>query len=137
MSKEQVHFLMCFLNRMADDERLNTSHVSLCFALIICWNDQKHNLPFKISRRILMDYSKIGSISTYHICIRDLIAFGFIRYKPSYNSFQGTLVTLLIRMESWFFFRQGRLALKIWQWALKLNGRLKFRIIQLSINDKK
>ena len=96
MSNEQFQFLIRFLNRMADDERLNTSHISLCFALIICWNDQKHKLPFKISRRILMDYSKIGSISTYHICIKDLISFGLIRYAPSYNSYQGTLVALLV-----------------------------------------
>ncbi|GAC1314241.1 MAG: hypothetical protein NVSMB24_38610 [Mucilaginibacter sp.] len=97
MSNEQFQFLMRFLNRMADDERLNTSHISLCFALIICWNDQKHKLPFKISRRILMDYGKIGSISTYHICIKDLISFGLIRYAPSYDSYQGTLVTLLTK----------------------------------------
>jgi len=87
MSNEQIQFLIRFLNRMADDERLNTSHISLCFALIICWNDQKHKLPFKISRRILMVYSKIGSISTYHICVKELISFGLIRYVPSYNSY--------------------------------------------------
>jgi len=100
MSKEHIQFLMRFINRMADDGRLNTSHISVCFAMIICWNDQKNKLPFKISRKILMDYSKIGSISTYHICIKDLVAFGFISYAPSYNSYEGTLVTLLIRMES-------------------------------------
>lgn len=98
MSNEQFHFLMRFLNRMADDGRLNTSHISLCFGMIICWNDQKNKLPFKISRKILMDYSKIGSISTYHICIKDLVAFGLISYAPSYNSYEGTLVTLLIRI---------------------------------------
>lgn len=97
MSKEQIQFLMRFLNRMADDERLNTSHISLCFAMIICWNDQKNRMPFKISRTILMDYGKIASISTYHICIKDLISFGFIGYRPSYNSYEGTLVTLLIK----------------------------------------
>ena len=97
MSNEQFLFLMRFLNRIADDERLNTSHISLCFALIICWDQQRHKLPFKISRRIVMDYGKIGSISTYHICINDLISFGLIRYAPSYNSYQGTLVTLLIK----------------------------------------
>jgi hypothetical protein len=97
MSNEQFLFLMRFLNRIADDERLNTSHISLCFALIICWDQQRHKLPFKISRRIAMDYGKIGSISTYHICIKDLISFGLIRYAPSYNSYQGTLVTLLIK----------------------------------------
>ncbi|MHB8208660.1 hypothetical protein [Mucilaginibacter sp.] len=96
MSNEQFQFLMRFLNRIADDGRLNTSHISLCFALVICWNDQKHTLPFKVSRKILMDYGKIGSISTYHICIKELISFGFIRYAPSYNSYWGTLVTILV-----------------------------------------
>jgi len=100
MSKEHFQFLTRFLNRMADDERLNTSHISLCFAMIICWNDQNHRMPFKISRKILMDYGKIASISTYHICVKDLISFDFIRYVPSYNSYQGTLVTLLIKMKS-------------------------------------
>lgn len=100
MSNEQFLFLMRFLNRMADDERLNTSHISLCFALVICWDQQRHRLPFKISRRVLMEYGKIASISTYHICIKDLISFGLIRYAPSYDSYQGTLVTLLIRMDS-------------------------------------
>jgi len=97
MSNEQFQFLMRFLNRMADDGQLNTSHISLCFALVICWNDQKHALPFKISRKILMDYSKIGSISTYHICVKDLVSLGFIKYAPSYNSYRGTLVTLLVK----------------------------------------
>src|ERR1700761_607643 len=98
MSNEHFQFLMRFLNRMADDERLNTSHISLCFALVICWNDQKNKMPFKISRKVLMDYSKIASISTYHICIKDLTSFGFIKYLPSYNSYQGTLATLLIKV---------------------------------------
>ncbi|GAC1312812.1 MAG: hypothetical protein NVSMB24_35020 [Mucilaginibacter sp.] len=100
MSNEQFQFLMRFLNRMADDERLTTSHISLCFALVICWDQQRHKFPFKISRRILMDYGKIASISTYHICIKDLISFGFIRYAPSYNSYQGTSVTLLVRRDN-------------------------------------
>lgn len=95
MSKEQSQLLMRFLNRIADDGRLTTSHISLCLGLVICWNDQQHKLPFKVSRKILMDYSKIGSISTYHICIKELISFGFITYGPSYNSYQGTLVAFL------------------------------------------
>jgi hypothetical protein len=100
MSKEHFQFLMRFLNRVADDQRLNTSHISLCFALIICWNDQKHKLPFKISRRVLMDYGKIASISTYHICIKDLVTYRLITYNPSYNSYVGTLITLLTKSDN-------------------------------------
>lgn len=100
MSSEQFQFLMRFLNRLADEERLNTSHISLCFALVICWDQQRHKQPFKISRRVLMDYSKIGSISTYHICIKDLVNFQLIKYAPSYSSYEGTSVSLKIRIES-------------------------------------
>ncbi|CAN5267072.1 hypothetical protein BH09BAC6_BH09BAC6_20670 [soil metagenome] len=95
MSNEQFQFLMRFLHRMADDERLNTSHISLCFALVICWDQQRHKLPFTISRRTLMEYGKIASISTYHICIKELITFGYINYCPSYDSYKGSSVTLL------------------------------------------
>jgi hypothetical protein len=92
-----VHFLFLvkFLNKMVNEERLNTSHISLCFALIICWDQQRHKVPFKVSRKLLMEYSRISSISTYHICMKDLINFQMVHYVPSYNWYKGTLVTLL------------------------------------------
>lgn len=97
MNNDHFYFLVRFFNKMANEERLNTSHISLCFALIICWDQQRHKIPFKVSRKVLMEYSKISSISTYHICIKNLISFGIIDYVPSYNSYQGTLITLLIK----------------------------------------
>jgi hypothetical protein len=96
MNNEHFLFLVKFLNKMVNDERLNASHISLCFALIICWDQQRHKLPFKVSRKLLMEYSRISSIITYHICIKDLINFQLVHYVPSYNSFEGTSVTLLI-----------------------------------------
>ena len=85
---------------MANAERLKTSYISLCFALIICRDEQRHKFSFKMSLKMLMAYDKIGSISTYHICIKDLISFGLISYRPSYDSYQGTWVTLLTKMDS-------------------------------------
>ncbi len=99
MNNEHFHFLIRFFNKIANEERLNTSHISLCFALIICWDQQRHKLPFKVSRKVLMEYSKISSTSTYHICIKDLINFRLIKYAPSYNSYEGTLVSLLIKKD--------------------------------------
>jgi hypothetical protein len=61
------------INRMSNEARLNTSYISLCFALILCWTQQKHKPSFTISRKILMAHSKIASKSTYHICIKDLV----------------------------------------------------------------
>ena len=97
MANENFHFLIRFLNKMVNEQRLNTSHISLCFALIICWDQQRHRLPFKVSRKVLMEYSKINSISTYHLCIKDLINFQLIKYCPSYNPYEGTLVSLIIK----------------------------------------
>ncbi len=97
MNGVQFKFLMQFIKRMANEHRLNTSHISLCFALIICWGEQNNEPSFVISRRLLMGYSKIASKSTYHICIKKLTIFGLITYNPSYNPCQGTLVTFLIK----------------------------------------
>lgn len=97
MNDVQFKFLMQFIKRMANEHRLNTSHISLCFALIICWAKQNYKASFVISRRLLMGYSKIASKSTYHICIRELTIFGLITYNPSYNPYHGTLVTFLIK----------------------------------------
>lgn len=121
MSNEQFKFLIHFLNRIAVDERLNTSHISLCFALIICWDQQMHNLPFKITRRLLMEYSKISSISTYHICIKDLVVFGLISYEPSYNSYKGTLVKILTKKESKFFSGRRKLESRVELTTIILN----------------
>jgi len=39
-----------------------------------------------------MNNSKIGSLATYHKCIKELDAFGYIVYKPTYNSYIGTSI---------------------------------------------
>ncbi|MCD8741975.1 hypothetical protein LT679_15280 [Mucilaginibacter roseus] len=39
-----------------------------------------------------MAYSKIVSIATYHKCIRELDAYGYISYQPSYHPKLGSQV---------------------------------------------
>ncbi|WP_240324951.1 hypothetical protein [Lutibacter oceani] len=41
-----------------------------------------------------MSFSKIGSKSTYHKCIRELSYWKYIRYKPSHNPFKGSRVKM-------------------------------------------
>jgi len=41
-----------------------------------------------------MTVSKIGSKSTYHKCLKDLHAKGFIVYQPSHNPMKGSLIDL-------------------------------------------
>ncbi len=41
-----------------------------------------------------MSFSKIGSKSTYHKCVRELSHWKYIRYKPSHNPFKGSRVKM-------------------------------------------
>jgi hypothetical protein len=79
--------------RISNDERLLQSHVSLVFALLITWIKSGCQLSFKITRREMMVIAKISSISTYHICIKELVKYNYITYTPSYDHYKGTLVS--------------------------------------------
>jgi hypothetical protein len=80
------------IRRMAKDQRLVATHVSLFTALFVQWQRSSFNSPFPVTRRELMAHSKIASIATYHKCIRQLDEFGYIRYQPSFHPAKGSLV---------------------------------------------
>ena len=83
-----------FFQRVADDNRLNPTHVSLYMAIFQFWNAGRFQNPVSISRQELMRISKISAKATYHKCIKDLHSFGYIQYLPSFNPFKGSLVYL-------------------------------------------
>lgn len=83
-----------FFQRVAADNRLNPTHVSLYMAIFQFWNAEHFQNPVSISRQELMRISKISAKATYHKCIKDLHNFGYIQYLPSYNPFKGSLVYL-------------------------------------------
>jgi hypothetical protein len=80
--------------KMCEDERLTPFHVSLYFSLFQYWNMARFRSPISISRHELMRASKIGSVNTYIRCIKQLDAWAYIKYKPSYNPQIGSLVYL-------------------------------------------
>lgn len=80
------------LRCMSNDERLNATHVSLFTGLFVHWQRSGFVSPFAITRKTLMAYSKIVSIATYHKCIRELDAYGYISYQPSYHPKLGSQV---------------------------------------------
>jgi hypothetical protein len=80
------------IRRMGKDQRLSSTHISLCAALFAAWQKNGYANPFGITRKQLMVYSKIASVATYHKCIRELDEHGYIRYQPSFSPKQGSLV---------------------------------------------
>ncbi len=83
-----------FFQKIAVDNRLNPTHISLYMAIFQFWNAERFQNPVSISRQELMRISKISAKATYHKCIKDLHNFGYIQYIPSYNPFKGSLVYL-------------------------------------------
>lgn len=88
---EQLHF---FIGRIACDRRLKPAHIALCLALTSVWITNQYGYTFFISRRSLMDKSRIRSYATYHKVIRDLQELGYLTYKPSYHPTKGSCVSL-------------------------------------------
>jgi len=89
-----IKHLASFFDRVAGDERLNPTHVSMYVSLFQFWNANRFQNPISISRNELMKVSKISAKATYHKCIKELNDYGYLNYKPSYNPFKGSLVYL-------------------------------------------
>lgn len=89
-----IRHLAGFFERVAADERLNPTHISMYVSLFQFWNASRFKNPISISRNELMRVSKISAKATYHKCVKDLNDFGYLKYKPSFNPFKGSLVYL-------------------------------------------
>lgn len=89
-----IKHLSGFFNKSILDDSITTAHISLYFTLFQRWNLNRFRNPIIISRAEIMVASKIKSKATYHKCIKDLHQMGYIIYKPSFNSYEGTEVIL-------------------------------------------
>jgi hypothetical protein len=81
---------------LAADQRINVWHFSIYMSLLHEWLLNEGVNPVSISRKRIMEQTHIGSIVTYHKCIRQLKDYGYIIYVPSYNPFIGSYVSLLV-----------------------------------------
>jgi hypothetical protein len=92
---EEVKELTRFYAAIKDDNRIGTTHISLYMALFQFYNLNKFCNPVYITRASVMEVAKISGLATYHKCIKDLHAFGYIQYLPSYNPAINSQVCLL------------------------------------------
>jgi len=80
------------IRQMGQDKRMLVSHVSLFTALFSCYQQNGFQNPFPITRKTVMGFSKIASTATYHKCMKDLDAHGYISYRPSFHPGKGSLI---------------------------------------------
>lgn len=88
--------LFPFINQIISDSRLRPTHIALTLALCQAWITSRCQHDYYVSRRKLMGASRIHSKATYHKILRELQAFGYVKYHPSYHPLNGSCVTLKI-----------------------------------------
>ncbi|RYY46190.1 MAG: hypothetical protein EOO06_15025 [Chitinophagaceae bacterium] len=86
-----------FFAAIADDPRINSTHISLYMALLQYWKEHGFITPLQVFSHDIMQVAKILSSDTYYKSIRDLSDFNYIRYEPSYKRNQGSKIYLLIQ----------------------------------------
>jgi hypothetical protein len=85
-----------FYKAIEDDVKINSTHISLYFALLQQWNLDQSKNTFLIVRDELMKTAKISSRHTYNKCMNELDEYGYISYTPSANPLTGSTVSLNI-----------------------------------------
>jgi hypothetical protein len=91
-----IRHLTAFYEKVAADNRLNPSHISMYLALFQVWNFNRFQNPVSVCREQILLLSRIGSLHTYFKCLYNLHSWGYIEYLPSRNPVKGSLVNLCI-----------------------------------------
>lgn len=94
---EQINYikhLNAVFLQFSKDSRLNPTHISLYVALFQLWNNYHFPDNFHINREEVMQFSKIGSKTTYHRCIKELHHWKYLLYEPSHNPFHGSKIKM-------------------------------------------
>ena len=86
--------LCAFVDAVKNDNRVKPTHISLYAVLALLCN-AGNALDFTlVPRGRLLQYAKISE-TTFHRCMRELHAFGYIRYLRSYDPRKKSKLILL------------------------------------------
>jgi hypothetical protein len=81
-----------FFAAIAHDPRISFTHISLFAALVHYRQEHGFENPVQFFSHQLMRLAKISGTATYARIIRELDAYGYIRYEPSYKRNQGSKI---------------------------------------------
>ena len=101
----QLQAIQGFFSAIADDPRINTTHISLYMALLKIWGERQFQNPFRVFSYEVMPVCKISGIATYHKSIRELHQYGYIRYVPSYYRLTGSMVSIIRMEKGWTHYK--------------------------------
>ena len=89
--------LELILTKLVFNECAKTSHFGLTMAIVyLTLKENSARASVTCSRKTLMKYARIKSITTYHKTIKDLCEMGIIRYRPSFDPRTATEMEIII-----------------------------------------
>ncbi|TXJ29891.1 MAG: hypothetical protein E6Q24_01380 [Chitinophagaceae bacterium] len=83
-----------FIISATEDSRISPAHISLFLAILLNYQD-RGALPIEVSKKEIIKKAKISE-TTYHRCMRQLHAYGYIHYQPSFDPIKSNLVYINI-----------------------------------------
>lgn len=89
---EKVNYILqlnAVLEMFNNDNRIKQGHITLYLAFFHLWNRKFFKETLTINRELIMERAKIKSKTTYHNHLRDLDAWGYLKYYPSYHPSRG------------------------------------------------
>lgn len=89
-----LKLLISFFIRASRDHRIGPHHVALYVAIFQEWCIQNGRSPVSVTKTRLREVAKVGR-TTYHKCMKELEAYGYIKYLRSYSPILGSLVYLV------------------------------------------
>ena len=94
---EKVNYIIqlnAVLEMFNNDDRIKQGHITLYIAFFNLWNRKFFKEILIINRELIMDRAKIKSKTTYHNHLRDLDAWGYLTYYPSYHPSRGSKIRI-------------------------------------------
>jgi len=90
-----IRHLHAFYHQVRRDDRLTATHVSLYMAIFQYWNYNRFQNPFRIDRDELMQLSKIGSVTRYRKCIKELHDYRYVFYHSGIKKYQDAKLSII------------------------------------------
>tara|TARA_R110002072_G_scaffold125944_3_gene262502 strand:+ start:31602 stop:32264 length:663 start_codon:yes stop_codon:yes gene_type:complete len=94
---EKVNYitqLNAVLEMFNNDNRIKQGHITLYLAFFQLWNRKFFKETLTINRELIMERAKIKSKTTYHNHLRDLDAWRYLTYYPSYHPSRGSKIKI-------------------------------------------
>ncbi|MFT4152232.1 hypothetical protein [Parafilimonas sp.] len=92
---DQLNILNGFFLAIQDDGRISITHIGIYAALLQCRIASGFANPIQVFSHEVMKIAKISASITYYKCVKELSAYGYIHYMPSFKRNQASRIYFL------------------------------------------